>query len=284
MVWMRRHLATFALAAAMALPVARAVVAAEPQIPVLFDASERLPKPDVSGIERLRFLTATDFPPFNFLDTGGRLSGFHIDLARAICAELALTDKCQLQALPWDRLEGALKDKAGEAIVAGISVTPEAREKLAFSRPYFVFPARFVTQKRAAATEPIVDQLQDKQVGVMAGSGHERMLRTYFPGLKVVPYDQQNALFEDLKANKIAAIFGDGMRMSFWLGGSDSAGCCRFAGGPYLAPEFLGQGLAIAVRAEDSELVTAFDYALHELSVKGKLAELYLRYFPISFF
>ena len=25
------------------------------------------------------------------------------------------------------------------------------------------------------------------------------------------------------------AAFGDGMRFSFWLGGSDAAGCCRFA-------------------------------------------------------
>lgn len=268
----------------MALPVVRAAVAAEPQIPVLFDASERLPKPDVSQIERLRFLTATDFPPFNFLDAEGRLSGFHIDLARAICAELALTERCQIQALPWDRLEGALKDKAGEAIIAGISVTPQARENLAFSRPYLIFPARFVMLKRGAATEPVIDQLRDKQVGVMADTAHERMLRAYFTGLKVVTYNQQNEMFADLKANKIAAVFGDGMRLSFWLGGSDSAGCCRFAGGPYLAPEFLGQGLALAVRLEDGELTAAFDYAVHELSVKGTLAELYLRYFPISFF
>ncbi|RUW60499.1 amino acid ABC transporter, partial [Mesorhizobium sp. M4B.F.Ca.ET.049.02.1.2] len=42
--------------------------AAEPQVPVLWDAKERLPKPDLSALPRLRFLTTTDFPPFNFLD------------------------------------------------------------------------------------------------------------------------------------------------------------------------------------------------------------------------
>ena len=49
--------------------------AAEPQVPVLWDAKERLPKPDLSALPRLRFLTTTDFPPFNFLDGAGRLSG-----------------------------------------------------------------------------------------------------------------------------------------------------------------------------------------------------------------
>ena len=79
-----------------AQPFAGVARAAEPQVPVLWDAKERLPKPDLSALPRLRFLTTTDFPPFNFLDGAGRLSGFHIDLARAICAELDIADKCQI--------------------------------------------------------------------------------------------------------------------------------------------------------------------------------------------
>ena len=85
-------------------------------------------------------------------------------------------------------------------------------------------------------------------------------------------------------AGKIDAAFGDGMRFAFWLGGSDAAGCCRFAGGPYLAPEYLGSGMAIATRAGDPALAAAFDYALQEISIKGTFAEFYLRYFPVSFF
>ena len=101
------------------LSVADAARAAAPQVPVLWDAKERLPKPDLSAMPRLRFLTTTDFPPFNFLDGSGKLSGFHIDLARAICAELGIVEKCQIQALPWAELEGALQKGEGEAIIAG---------------------------------------------------------------------------------------------------------------------------------------------------------------------
>ena len=258
--------------------------AAEPQVPVLWDAKERLPKPDLSALPRLRFLTTTDFPPFNFLDGGGRLSGFHVDLARAICAELGIAEKCQIQALPWGELDEALQKGEGEAIIAGIAATPETRAKYAFSRSYLQFPARFIMPKAKAFAEPILDKLRSKRVGVIAGSAHEKMLRDYFGTVQVVPFDTPEALYGDLRAGKIDAAFGDGMRFAFWLGGTDAAGCCRFAGGPYLAPEYLGSGMAIATRAGDPALAAAMDYALQEISIKGTFAEFYLRYFPVSFF
>jgi polar amino acid transport system substrate-binding protein len=258
--------------------------AAEPQVPVLWDAKERLPKPDLSALPRLRFLTTTDFPPFNFLDGAGKLSGFHIDLARAICAELDTVDKCQIQALPWAELEGALQKGEGEAIIAGIAVSPQSRATFAFTRAYLQFPARFIMPTGKALTAPLFGKLRGKKVGVTAGSSHERMLRDYFNTVQVIPFSRPEELYADLKAGKIDAAFGDGMRFAFWLGGSDAAGCCSFAGGPYLAPEYLGTGMAIATRADNPALAAALDYALQEISMKGTFAEFYLRYFPVSFF
>lgn len=269
---------------ALGLVCSPAVRAAEPQPPMLWDANERLPKPDLSQMPRLRFLTTTDFPPFNFLDTSGKLSGFHVDLARAICAELAVADKCQIQALPWAELDAALARGDGEAIMAGVAVTQQNREKYAFSRSYLQFPARFVMPKAKAASEPLYEKLKGKRVGVVANSAHERMLRDTFPEVTAAPFPSEEALFAEMKAGKIDAAFGDGMRLGFWLAGSDAADCCRFAGGPYLAPEYLGTGLAIAVKPDDKTLAAALDYALQQVALKGTFAELYLRYFPVSFY
>jgi polar amino acid transport system substrate-binding protein len=272
-----------ALLAIMVLP-GRALHAAAPQVPVLWDAKERLPKPDLSGLQRLRFLTTTDFPPFNFLDHDGRLSGFHVDLARAICARLGIAEKCEIQALPWSELDGALRKDEGEAILAGVAVTAEARSRYAFSRPYLQFPARFVMPKARVVMEPLAEKLKGKKVGVVGGSAHERMLRAYFDGVNIVAYDGSEDLFAALKKGGIDAAFGDGMRFSFWLAGAQAGDCCRFAGGPYLAPEYLGTGLAIATRTDEAALAAAFDYALQDISRDGTFAELYLRYFPVSFF
>ena len=111
-------------------------------------------------------------------------------------------------------------------------------------------------------------------------------------GVRLIDFGQYLAgpfgpmILGDLGAEviKVEPVTGDGMRLAFWLAGSDASGCCRFAGGPYLAPEYLGSGLAIASRADDPTLAAAFDYALQQIAVKGTFAELYLRYFPVSFF
>ena len=258
--------------------------AAEPAIPLFWDTKERLTKPDLSELQRLRFLTTIDFPPFSFLDRGGRLSGFHVDLARAICAELDHGDRCQIQALPWDELGPALEAKDGEAIIAGIAVTAENRARYAFSRPYLQFPARFVAPKADAIADPVYAKLAGKRVGVIAGSAHERMLRDYFPDVKPVTYSRREWMLDDLKARNLAAVFGDGMRLGFWLAGTEAAGCCRYAGGPYISQAYLGNGLAIAVGPDDMVLAAAFDYALQQLNRNGTFAELYLRYFPVGFF
>ena len=47
---------------------------------------------------------------------------------------------------------------------------------------------------------------------------------------------------------------------------------------------WIGVGLALATKIDDPQLAAAFDYALQQIAVKGRFAELYLRYFPVSFF
>lgn len=272
-------------AAILSAGASREVLAQEmPAIPQLWDPRERLPQPDLSARPRLRFLTGTDFAPFNSLDAEGRLVGFHVDLARALCETLQMADRCQIQALPWEELQPALQRGDGDAVIAGIAVTADARRTLGFTRPYLWFPARFVALSSKLPAEPVAATLRGAKVGVLAGSAHERLLRDEFAGIEPVPQADQATLLRDLREGRTAAIFGDGMRWSFFLATEEGAACCQFAGGPFLAPEHLGLGLSIAVKREDTELAAALDAALQSVSTRGKFTELYLRHFPVSFF
>ena len=142
-----RILWIFVLSAVLAPGLA---LAQPKELPRLFDARERIAKPDLSGLARLRFLTTLDFPPFNFIDQSGKLSGFHVDLAREICRELEIEAKCQIQAVTYPELMPALEQGQGEAIAAGIAVTSELRQRFAFSRAFMQLPARFVVNTKAA--------------------------------------------------------------------------------------------------------------------------------------
>lgn len=252
-------------------------------VPNHFDPGERLVLPDLSDRPRFRFLTTTDFPPFNFLDQNGRLAGFHIDLVRAICAELDIDPRCQVQALPWNELEEALLDGEGEAIIAGLSVTGENRERFRFTRSFIKLPARFIEKGKPDAesrSRSAAKVLAGKRVGVLQGSAHEAMLEAFFPKVEPLAFGRSTIMFRALKSGRIDAAFGDGVNLSFWLGSERAEGCCRFLDGPFFSDHFLGHGLAIAVKPEDAELAAAFDYAMLALNKKGRIAEIYLRYFP----
>ncbi|WP_295808675.1 transporter substrate-binding domain-containing protein [uncultured Nitratireductor sp.] len=232
----------------------------------------------------MRFLTTVDFFPFNYLDSDNRLSGVHIDLARQICAELEMIERCQIQALPWDELHTAIETKQGDAIIAGLAITAENRERYLFSRPYLRFPARLVTPRAAKLSEPLYQAVSGKRIGVIGTTAHEMLLRDLFPDAQSVVYTRRDWLYQDLKTGKIDAVFGDGVQLSFWLAGQESENCCAFSGGPYLAPEYLGQGLAIAVPKETPALAEAIDFALHSIDASGRFTDIYLRYFPVSFY
>lgn len=157
-------------------------LAAQPRdLPNLFDARERIAKPDLTGLARLRFLTTVDFPPFNFIDQSGKLSGFHVDLVREICRELDIEAKCQIQAVTYAELLPALEEGQGEAVAAGISVSPELRQRFGFSRPFIRLPARFAVNTKAAGAVSDPSGLKGKAVGVVSGTTHEVMFRGLFP-------------------------------------------------------------------------------------------------------
>nr|WP_036484588.1 transporter substrate-binding domain-containing protein [Nitratireductor basaltis] len=263
------------------LMLPQAASAEDVRIPHVWDQRQRLTKPDVSNIRRLRFLTTTDFFPFNFLDEDGRLTGFHVDLARALCEVLDIEERCQIQALPWEELRPALAQGEGDAIMAGVAVTAENRMELLFSQPYLQFPARFLAKTDSGLE---VGKLADGRIGVIAGSAHERMLRNWFPQLQPVTYSRDNWMMADLQAGRLDAVLGDGLRLSFWLADQDDELCCAFTGEPYFAPEYLGHGLAIALPADAHDVKAALDYALQSVEANGRFEELYLRYFPVGFY
>lgn len=249
-------------------------------VPNYWDPRERVSLPDLSPRNRIRFLTTADFPPFNFIDQGRRVAGFHVDLARAICNELRIMDKCQLQVMPWEELKTAMATGQGDAIIAGLAINAENRQDYLFTRPFLKLPARFVRRNVASVSGDGVEALAGRRVGVLRRTAHEALLRSYFPDMKPVVYDNADFLFDGLVTGQVDAVFGDGVQLSFWLGSDAAAGCCGFFDGPYFAPAFLGEGLSIAVGRDSPELALAFDHALHALSRNGTMRELYLRYFP----
>jgi polar amino acid transport system substrate-binding protein len=248
-------------------------------VPNFWDPRARLERPSASEIGAIRFLVSDDFPPFAFRDRRGMLIGFNVDLAKAVCDVLKVA--CAVQARPFDTLMQGLADDSGNAILAGIDADRADAAGLIATKPYLKIPARFVA-RREGAFDPV--RPPPGLVGTVCGSAHMAFLERFFPALPVACFPNPAFALSALKAGRLVAVFGDALRLAFWLHGKESGDCCRFAGGAYIDDRYFGSGLAILLKPEDRELKAALDYALREVHSAGVYEELYLRYFPVSLF
>jgi polar amino acid transport system substrate-binding protein len=248
-------------------------------VPGFWDPRRRPERPDLSRISIIRFLTETDYPPFNYAGPDGAPAGFNVDLARLICEEIKVA--CTVQMRRFDTLVASLNSNNGDAVIASIAETPETRGMVDFSDPYYRTPARFVARRDfKGGVRP--EALEGRKVAVVAGTAHEAYLKTLFTEAELHPYPNAEAARDALRRGDVDLLFGDGISLAFWLNGTDSGGCCEFRGGPYLESRYFGEGVGIAVRRGNELLRQAFNWALFRLWEKGTFTDLWLRYFPIS--
>lgn len=230
----------------------------------------------------LRFLTTNDFPPFNYLDEDGVLTGFNVDLARAICLEMAVP--CQVTPRAWEELLPGLARGQGDAVIAGHMVTARALAAVDFTDRYFFTPGRFVGRRNGPPLEVTPTGLASTRIGVTKGTSHEAYAQAFFRDSGIQSFDSQELARDALAAGKVDLVFDDGISLVLWINGEASKGCCELIGGPYLEPKYFGDGIAIAVGKSDIQLRGEINAVLRKLRASGRFEELVLRYFPYRVF
>jgi polar amino acid transport system substrate-binding protein len=264
-----------------ALNATPAPVKTAPQaVPGFWDPRRRPDRPDMSRITVVRFLTETDYPPFNFTGPDGNPAGFNVDLARLICEEMKVT--CTIQMRRFETLMDSLASNRGDAVIASLAVTPQLRARADFSDPYYRAPARFVSRRDAVLPEIRPEYLESKKVGAVAGSSHEAFLKSQFTDAQIVSFPNDEAVRAALRRGEVDFIFGDAISLAFWINGTDSADCCGFSGGPFVESRYFGEGIGIAVRKGNDTLRQALNWAMFRIWEKGHYTDLWLRYFSVS--
>ncbi len=229
----------------------------------------------------LRFVTDSDYPPFNYFDEDGALTGFNIDLARAVCLELEV--RCDIQAKEWSNLIPSLNNNEADAIIASLAIKKDTIQQVAFTESYFRMHARFIIQSDQSFERATPEEFSGYNIGVLTGTAHEAYLKDFFTSSTVTGYKSAEELYEALQTKKVNAIFGDGISMMFWLNGTDSQGCCQYIGGAFTEPRYFGEGVGIAVAKDNPKLKVAINQALERVKKTGRYEELILRYFPLRF-
>lgn len=230
----------------------------------------------------VRFLTDSDHPPFNYYDEEGVLTGFNIDIARAICLELSAA--CDIQVKPWGELASALAKRETDAVIASHVLSPALLRIFDFSDRYFYTPAWFAGRRGGAALAPSPEGLEGLKIGVVRGGAHEAYLRAFFKDSAIVTYESVELARDALVSSQVNLVFDDGIGLVLWLNGTLSRECCELKAGPFYEPKFFGDGVGIMVPKHDQQLKGLINQALARVRASGRYEELLLRYFPNRLF
>lgn len=215
------------------------------------------------------------FAPLGFRDANGELTGFDVELAKAMGEKLG--KKLILQPIDWSMKEAELNSGNIDLIWNGYTINDERKEKVDFTVPYLDNKQIIVV----LADSPIQTKadLAGKAVGAQSESSavtameKEADLYASFKDGKAVTFEDNNQALMDLDAGRIEAVVADEVVVRYYIN-LKGAGNYRI-----LDEDFGAEEYGVGIRKGDTKTVEAFNQAYEELKADGTLAEIATKWF-----
>lgn len=227
--------------------------------------------------KKIRIGVEGAYPPFSEVGADGKLKGFEIDLALALCAQMKA--ECTLVQQDFDGLIPALQARKIDAIVASMSVTDERKKVIAFSVPYYNTPARF-TAKADAKFDFSPAGLKGKKIAVQRATIHEKFAAETFKQSEIVRYATQDQAFLDLKSGRVDLTLADLVASDLGFVKTPSGKGFGFVGPSYNDEKYFGIGTGVGLRkADEKTLAKKFNDAIAAVRANGTFKKLNDKYF-----
>jgi octopine/nopaline transport system substrate-binding protein len=248
--------------------------------------------------ERVKIATEGAYPPWNFRDASGKLVGFEVDLANALCSQMNVA--CEIVPQKWRGIIRGLIAERYDAIMAGMSITADRKKLVTFSRNYAGTPNVFVVRKdnpaadfstalerlnlndvspaERNAVDAIINQFKGKIIGVQVATTHAKFADDYLgEHAEIRIYDFQHTIDLDLYQGRLDAVVGD---YAYWwpLINSEQGKDYKIVG-PHMTGGPFGEGVGVAIRKQDQDLADKFSRAINTMIRDGSLKKLALKWF-----
>ncbi len=232
--------------------------------------------------KKIRIGVEGAYPPFSEVGPDGKLKGFDIDIAMALCAKIGA--ECELIQQDWDGIIPALLAKKYDAIVASMSITEERKKRVDFTDKYYQTPARFV-RKKGSGIEITKEGLKGKKVGVQRATIHDNYLTdNYGDTVEIVRYGTQDEANLDMLAGRVDLLLADSVALLDGFLKTDKGKDYEFVGPELRDKKWFGEGAGIAVRKEDTDLRELFNKAIKAIRADGTYDKIAKKYFDFDIY
>ena len=215
------------------------------------------------------------FAPMGFRDENGEITGFDVDLAKAMGEKLG--KKIEFQSIDWNMKETELNSGNIDFIWNGYSISDERKKQVDFSVPYLKNKQIIITLADSDINTKA--DLEDKVVAAQTGStavdaieAESEVMDTFKYG-KPVTYESNNDVLMDLEAGRIDAAVADEIIIRYYI---SKKGEEKYK---ILDENFGEEEYGVGMRKGDTAMVEAFNKAYEELKEDGKVGEISTKWF-----
>ncbi|MDQ0318121.1 polar amino acid transport system substrate-binding protein [Pararhizobium capsulatum DSM 1112] len=230
--------------------------------------------------EKLRIGTEGAYPPFNFVDSAGKIGGFDVDIGLALCAKMKV--ECEVVAQDWDGIIPGLIASKYDLIIASMFITEERKKQVSFTDPYYLAAMTHVLPKGSDIKEFTNDALKGKVIGAQSGTTQADYIAATYPDAEIKLYPTQDETNLDMVNGRLDMQVGDMLPMLDWVTKSEDGKCCELTGDPITDKKFVGDGVGIAVRQDDNDLREKLNKALADIRADGTYKTINDKYFTID--
>lgn len=226
------------------------------------------------------------YPPFEFEDDDGTLTGFDVDLVREVASRLGLenTDEDwistnfdtifqQLQSgARFDIIVAAVTAYAPEGTPAAETVA-ERKKRVDFTLPYYPSLQSLAVDTSQNPEVTGVDAIPEgARIAVQRATTGAFYAEEKLTGAELVQFAQAPQMFQALQAGQVVGVFNDLPVTIDLIEGKDNL--------EVVEQVDTGEEYAMGVSKENTELKDAIDGALQEMFDDGTFAEIFKKYFP----
>ncbi len=249
-----------------------------------------------ANADKIKIGTEGAYPPWNSKDASGKLIGFEVELAWALCRYMG--KQCVIVEQDWDGMIPALIMRKFDAIMAGMSITAERQKAISFSQGYADEVASLAVMKGSSlegmdtpeginlslggsdvkkALKTLTGALAGKTVCVQTATIHQNFLDSGDVGkVNVRTYKTQDEVNLDLAAGRCDAALAAAVAFNDY---AEKSGKPVVLVGPTFSGGAFGNGVGVGIRKDDTELLKAFNKAINQARKDGVISRIATKWF-----
>ncbi len=229
---------------------------------------------------KVKIGTEGAYPPFNWIDEAGKLQGFDVDIAKALCK--AAHFECEFVVQDWDGIIPGLLAKKFDAIIASMSITEERKQKVDFTDKYYSTPAKFAARK-GSGIEITKAGLTGKSIAVQRATIHENFVRDNYGDVATIKaYATQDEAYLDMVSGRVDVGLADSVAMDEGFLKTPEGKDFEFIGPDFTDPKWFGDGAGIAVRKGEDKLREGLNAAIKKILADGTYKKINDKYFDFD--